>query len=331
MPPYQLEQKLFERRYCCPSCGQPFAGVAPQLSLHLAIRAQVHEIEAAFKPVMAWWVASRQARKSTSMFRSCFGRWIDPDRERDVEDLIMSATLHSVPAPKHLAAPKYPGVMVLPLQIKVEASLPRFARFNSNRRRIDDQEAPYTVYMASVRVLQRWILRHHDVNELPEPSSLNRVVDYPSRVLALLCLRWQFEKHWVGTTKWWVTLQKPKFIEFPPFWDHTYNGRIPRLAWRALFVAHYAAWYHIVQQARGSSVEDLLARFAKGERVKGPQVHGRFALTEKSELRDRYWIGGFIFPEVEFLDQVFTPRARRHYRLRRSSGSYPLRSQALLI
>ncbi|WP_211441226.1 hypothetical protein [Collimonas humicola] len=116
------------------------------------------------------------------------------------------------------------------------------------------------VYRCTLRLLGRWIAQFvgWSNEQLWGEMRVDRgmaVAAYPPALLALLCMRWQLERRYTDFPDFWTCpLDRAQLDDVPIVQTETFRDRQPRLAWRAIFLAIYASWYHRVSRARNKEL-----------------------------------------------------------------------------
>jgi hypothetical protein len=124
---------------------------------------------------------------------------------------------------------------------------------------------------------------------------------YRPELLALCLMRSAFETEW----GFW---QQGKFAELrdvPAFGVESYESRIPRLAWRAMFLGIYASWYFQVKRLMRKGV--LIRTDVSGGPMGNPFMFFK-TWSETEENGEEWRFGEVVFPEIDFLTSIL----RRH-------------------
>jgi len=273
--------------------------VEPSLILDEMLRSQAPDIERAYGEVMLWWENSRPRRAHSVKFwnshatdQNHMGLWCD------VPGLIRSLSLEDATAPVAFGSPRYKRIYKMAWRVRVAVNADTVSLWLGQRVWQERVQTPMAVYRVLLRKLQRWVMSKEGWTEEQFVRSAtfhsNRIDNYRPAMLALLCLRSQFEdRMWEGH-QW-----NPRTAQLrdEPVLDIAHcHRRTPRLAWRAAFLALYVSWYARILRSNHLTV-DSLAFYERGEKSH---------LLIWSELRDEqsenFWGGEIVFPWFDALE-----------------------------
>jgi hypothetical protein len=306
LPLYRHAPVLYDRPYRC-VCGQPISGVAPDLVLDDMLRAQRGALEEAFGPVMRWWEESAVLRAQAARFSST----MTPPGEHlrqwcDVPAFIRSLTLLRAPPPDCFDAPAVSAITVLRWRVCIATDIPAPAWPQPRRSWQERVRIPAAVYRCVLRGLQRWVCRHEQWSEAQLFAALlaqsERVRDFRPRLLALLCLRRQFEERMWEGGPWDPNPHVGQLRDAPEIDLNLYQGRTIRVAWRAAFLALYASWYFRVLKSVNESVS-VLKFYHRGE----SDCFLYWSAVE-AERERRWWTGAVAFPTIDDLHLLVARR-----------------------
>lgn len=307
MPGSRFAPAVFDRPYMC-KCGQPYSGVPANLILDETLRNQSDDIERSYGEVMQWW-------ESSSGRRALFARFWNPQATDsnhmgqwcDVPAFIRSLSLVDAPYPDSFYKPRYGRICQIEWRVRIsedKGHRPFWLRTRSWQERV---KTPTAVYRTILRRLQRWIMREHDWTEDQFRKSVTfhsrRIVDYSPRLLALLCLRSEFEDRLWEHHPW--DPRRAQLRDEPAVELIQAHQRTPRLAWRAVFLALYANWYSRILKSKDKTL-DTLAFFERHEKANG------LLWNEIQRQGDEsFWIGSVAFPRIDALQSLFPNPTRR--------------------
>ncbi len=256
LPEYRMHSNFIEKRYQCEFCFKPIPGAEVSLEKHLDFKDSVKNIQTAFQHCEDWCCA---AQPYLSMLRSLlsergghsaqYGAWCKPD------ELIKGLVLHSSNEANLFARPTG-EITVLTWRTRMVHSNPHWRRQGS-RTHDARRSRTHLVYASTLRFLQKNLL----VSLQNEPSACNRnlevdehkeidVCAWPSLALAYHLMRGILEAHYYQTLADPIRVLGLHFDYLSGAQLYTFEGREPRLAWRAVFLGVFATLYWTVERAR---------------------------------------------------------------------------------
>jgi hypothetical protein len=311
---YRLSKELFQIPYCCTWCHQPISGVRPTLDGHMDFRESEKAVEGAFMPLVEWWNKNSKNRSYARAFsaRGRYARdivtWCDHD-----EFLRSIASLEECSL-NYIRRPQYGRITKLAWRIKMQDTGVKYWWIS----RIDTGKLmciARCVYRCTLHLLEKRILAEEGLSEddyllhKRRVFGVNKVPLHGCRpeLLALCLMRSSFEMEW----GFWQDGRFADLRSIPDFNFETYQSRVPRIAFRALFLAIYAAWYFEVK--RLMSIGTLYCgNFVDG--VTGcPSIFSNF--SGSSEIVNQWRLGEVAFPAVDILTSiVHGPLTQRNIR-----------------
>ena len=305
---YEVSKELFRRPYYCHECLRPISGAAPSLDAHLDLRADASILERALGPYEAWWQEMEKQRKRVHCLRPqrCLGlqaKWCNSP------DFLRGVACKGRQAPEYVFPSRYAENEIVVLAWRYRVSLGDCASFfNKNNTWYARVGTAMAVYRCTLRMLGRWLARRHGWTEAQFFDQLHadrgaRVSAYPVDLLAFLFLRWQLERRFMDFPDFEMwPIARAQLDDQPSIAMHSFCGRTPRLAWRAIFLAIYASWhgritsgkYHDLASLRNKTKWDATYIFSRN-RVHSR--HGEQWFDSETFNPDEAWFEG----EVSFL------------------------------
>jgi hypothetical protein len=255
---YRFNAAVMSLRYKCSSCGLDVAGVAVSIESHLDLRHELAHSGEAFNE-LANWVANsksiliclRQIEEERSPGSERFSAWCQP--QKFIEGLLIKGGRRR----SNLLSTLTGEITALSWKIKMQDSqnnwhmMPRHA--NTRRR-----HRACAVYSATLRILQIWIVeflgRGNPILIIDPTDGANDTIEvdqWPSSFLAYHLMRTALESSICRQS-----ILEPLSVTGFKF-DfrlsdslYTYQGREPRLAWRAIFLGIFASLYWTVERSR---------------------------------------------------------------------------------
>lgn len=131
----------------------------------------------------------------------------------------------------------------------------------------------------------------------------SQVSDYPVDILAFLYVRWQLEgRFFTFPDVLMPPLNEAQLDDEPRVLMPEFHGRTSRLAWRAVFLAIYASWYHRIASGLFPDLDSLdVRRTSESKYIFHRSIvrcrHGEQWHNSESFNADEAWYEG----EVAFL------------------------------
>jgi hypothetical protein len=263
LPKLELSRNIFLAPYQCCACGQPLCGVNPCNEAFEGLSLSNSEMASIFLPFRKWVQDSRhkilileRLHASASFKAAGWHSWCVP---REYFRRIATIT-H--PLPVSYYSLYYPHLFVITWRVRmttVQIVAPEKLRVQKARRITANQ-----VYRSTLFRLQLWIVKTIRTENFFSPSSsigkvINGCVDataWPAEALAYVLMRIYLEAPRDPTLH--ADTRRAKLLDkCPQITMHTVNGKIPRLCWRATFVAIYCSFLQIVLRKRSKGRLDL--------------------------------------------------------------------------
>lgn len=262
---YRFNEAAMSLRYKCSSCGLDVAGVAVSIENHLDLRSELEDSGQAFGELAQWATSSksvltclRRIEKEYSCGIDRLSAWCNP--QRFMEGLLIKGGSHfSSLIP--LAAGE---ISALSWKIKMQATQ-RNLHINPRHANLARRRRALVVYTATLRRLQVWIKQTFgqdnpmlNLDPIEESSDKITVGRWPSSFLAYHLMRTLFESS-ICRQSILAPLNVTAFKFDSRLSDclYTYEGKEPRLAWRAVFFGIFASLYWTVERSRNNGKLEL--------------------------------------------------------------------------
>lgn len=320
LQPY-LSKALFIRPYYCDECKRPICGVAPSLAGHLEFRELSAELRTAFQPYQRWWWTTQSLRQGVRWLHPWTGNQVERSTWCHDQEVMRSIICSDVSLPQYFSTPRYQHITVLTWQLDSVRDTPLFELFYLPFTWEDHKRVALPVYRATLRILERFIAEYekpsaaditsHRSFEMTTRGNV-RGIDvrgYRTRLFALCLMRWELEAgfgfgSFVDSDK--AQFYYPRAVEkYSIFRPH------PRLHWRAIYLAIYAAWYYRILSAKRTGwlevetivqaqKEQIFSHYEEERqwpdvvRMKGrvafPSIQGLSSLLYSNRTRRGHWI-----------------------------------------
>lgn len=260
LQPYPTSKALYVRPYYCDRCKLPICGVAPSLPAHLEFRERSTELNTAFEPYQQWWRETWRRRQSVRWLHPWTGKRIGRSTWCHDQEVMRSIICCGISLPQYFSPPLYRHITVLSWQLESIRDTSSLQLFDSEFTWEDHERAALPVYRATLRILEHYIDKHE------KPSSADimghrlfeitvrdkaRGIDvrgYQTRLFALCLMRWELEAGFGFGS--FVDSDKAEFYYSRTVKKYSSSRPLPRLHWRAIYLAIYAAWYYRVLSAK---------------------------------------------------------------------------------
>jgi len=321
-PNYPTSKKLFDRPYYCAKCKMPICGVAPSLSAHLDFRECGIDLNEAFAPYTKWWGAKYKEPKNFHWLNLWTGRIEMRMNSCRDQGFMQSILCDGTDVPEYFSQPLYRDITTLSWVVLPQHDNSSLALFPEQYSWNDHRRRALPIYRATLRVLEHQIDRH----EKPTSAEISRhrsfqvisegrkrgidVRSYQPRLFALCLMRWQLEAGFGFGS--FTDSCNAEFYYARSIEKHCLNARpLPRLQWRAIYLAIYAVWYYRVLTAKRQgwlNVADL-----------STTNKGCIVWTEKTAIEHHLvvTVGGAVsFPSIHGLGRLVYPKHERssHWR-----------------
>jgi len=262
---YGLTEQLEAEPFHCLWCKRDLAGCENLLSIHHEFRQHSNELGERFIDLEDWLLSAvstilplnfSSCKKDITVANMVF--------DRSADNLVGHAVASQlVPyGPKKSSQPKF---TILQWHIRMHTEHDARGSLGKRlwRKRI---RTPTAVYRATIRILQNWLFSKSETVERElqlketwekavERNSLE-VREWDAFELAYVLFRASFG----ATLDLGVAACEVELADEPQAVAMTYSGRLPRIAYRAIYLAAFAGFYRMVMEARRRS----------GFRIKNP-------------------------------------------------------------
>ncbi|MGB9989864.1 hypothetical protein [Pseudoduganella rhizocola] len=246
---YGWSREMINRPYECSRCAQSVAGAQPSLEGHLDLRKDEDLLRRALEPYIRWWVEGKRSRGRVHQLRAehCEGlqrQWCE------IDDFLRAVASVGRSEPYYIRSSNYDPTSITVLRWKCRITDLRAARRDVGRRSWTERtRVPTSVYRCTLRMLARWVATRMGWGCISRFDDLfisagRDVSSYPPELVALLGMRWQLEQRCsrYSLAKQWP-LRTAELADEPSVDMALFHHRTPRVGWRAIFLAIYAAWY----------------------------------------------------------------------------------------
>lgn len=300
-PDYRVGRALFDRPYRCLKCTASLAGGGPELDLHLWMREREQEIDTAFAPVADWVSRSDASRRdgyqlsrSDALDGMRTRNWCNPIT------LIRETVYASAPPPALFNLTAQPHPLQVSWRVTMQWPTPLVDIWSQNRPWHRRVAGPQQAYVCAIRRVRRWICErrrwsHQDFTRACSALKAQPVKEVAPELLALYYLRRQLEP----PLSWAEPFEEPyvNLKEVPCVEMGTECGRLPRVAWRVLFLAMYAGWYLCVRRGRSMAhLEHPLPR---------DDAHLIYRSGSEVGEHDETSFGCVVFPYLDDIPRLF--------------------------
>jgi hypothetical protein len=305
---YPSSRALMEKAYYCAHCHAPICGAPPTLMAHLEFRERAQELTCAFQPLLTWWKSIRAEPKNVCWMETWRTTTDAPSTWCIAEEFMRSIISSGTILPLCFRRSRYRDITILSWRIRSN----RKHRDQFNSRRFSWHGVVKTaraVYRCTLRILESWIMEHEGLSaqayrrhfdfQLVDVDGRKGidVRDYQPRLLALCLMRWQLESGMAY--RLFVESRFAELYQQPSIDKYLCDPSTPRLQWRAIFLAIYAAWYHRVLATGRSKWLDFEVLCA----CKKEYVFSATAI-ESIDENTRVLTGDVAFPAIEGLSSL---------------------------
>lgn len=239
---FRLSRQLMDRPFCCMTCKQPTSGVAPSLLAYYDFR-QLHEkeLDRAFLPLQKWHQTPQRGLLRNSLNYTPK----DPGKERNCNNWLQMTkhpTLSRHIADCFLPLPDECQVLQFPttvLEWRVSMEDRSHSSWGKKYHNFYTNSLRYSVLKCTLRVLRRWLVASANIDE----KTFQAIVDEDPEICDA------FRENNLEAFKKIVAYRR--FVQIMNgirVFLHTYQGRIPRLALRAIYLARFAEVYYVTQK-----------------------------------------------------------------------------------
>lgn len=302
---YDLTFELCHRPYFCMNCRRAISGVPPSLDLHLDLRAVPGVLSSYFDQYGAWW-------EQTASYRAAAGSigGLAPGAKQsqwcDVGRLLRSVAAQGRGAPARVDLETYPSAALIVLEWRCQARVRRPWFGNRETSRGWPRRPVYeAVYRCTLRMLAKWIATENpwDMSRAGEQTSslgTPNAGNCDAKLSALYYLRLELECNFDRSTVCLMPALSKAYLYRQPVVDMAeFEQRTCRLAWRAIFLALYASWYHRIASGKVPLFEKLAGT------ISNINNHIFSVVELRSRLGDKWHVGEVFLPdEVWFCGRV---------------------------
>ncbi|TFW31778.1 hypothetical protein [Massilia horti] len=253
-----MTTQLTLKPYRCLACEASLSGADPRLSAHLDFRLHKAELKRAFDPRLQWMrdAAYRLAplqyivKRKSFMVADTTIQWCNP------EVLVRAVALKLLPFPCDNVGGSNAAVTILSwnVQMRTEDAAPGLTGNRPWRRRV---RTPTAVYRATIRSFQRWLFggpaavlkREAELRAIWRQAEDDNGIDamaLPAQELAYVFMM----NSLTSFSSLGQALGDLELMDEPIIGLRTCEGRLPRIAYRAIYLAVFAGYYWAIRRAR---------------------------------------------------------------------------------
>jgi hypothetical protein len=256
LPNYSFSSDFFKNPYYCGHCSQPISGAPLDLQVHIEFREQYLTIAHAFIPLMEWVAQAESSIRLTRCLERTSVQWPYEWHLWCRPHEFFQSVVHALsPLPGSCNAPLYKDLTFLSWRVQmIDSNAPYFPVSNKNYKR---ESLPNTVYRCVLFRLQKWILNTCGESKLSKKPIKMEYIDDGKAVLSgwlVHELAYMIMRTILESSRHWHIFSEVRTAELmsrgPGVWVETYQARSPRLFWRSIFFALYAAIFHALLRAR---------------------------------------------------------------------------------
>lgn len=266
-PSYRFSKDLFKFPYRCIHCQSPLAGAMVDYDQYEDFRDKHETVSRSFDAIESWAQSTPPKLDAARITGHLPGmrNWCRPD------DFLRSLGEQFHPFPNGATASTPSAITVLTWRVEMMSSRWLGGHEELYRRKRKRRQT-VLLYRTTLRMLASWIESdgiHVEGGLYPfKEGHLLRVADLPTKVIAYRLVRAQLEGYGCNEDGYTRPILKHNY---PEIFLPSFEGRVPRLAWRAIFLAMFACCYYLVEAGKregyinmntlGIKAEDMICRF----------------------------------------------------------------------
>lgn len=252
---YRFCKELFSRPYLCANCKKPISGAPLSLECHLDFRINSQLIETRFEPIANWLLRSEQPRAIVRNLKKQYGsltrfaHWCEPVTfAREILSTLNTDKYFEI---------KSENNFVTALSWKVRMCTTRTTPLRKRYTGIARRRLTKSVYFATLCMLKNWII--HDpqfgfdsidrILEIDQNGNVD-ISAWRSELLAVHLMRAILESYNPVSLRETPIVVAFRFDHISEASLYTFEGREPRLAWRAIFLGYFAILYWTINRAK---------------------------------------------------------------------------------
>jgi hypothetical protein len=256
LPPYSLNRRLFGKPFHCHHCKQPFCGKEIKLMDHVKLRQNRVLFEANFGRLYSTLQASRDTVSSLQQLNPFHGGVISDIQNSFHADMLSKEIfLHAVADAGNAFVNAEHDITILSWKVNFVKSDYDGTYFRATTKAVD-QSSISSVYRSTIRYLRNWIMKDIAPDEIVNDKDLKfsdgelQIGNFSSYVLAYHLTRMSFEDYACEPLSAKIRFFGLRFDK--PIPNYSYEGRRPKLSWRAIFFSVFASMFWRVEQARAN-------------------------------------------------------------------------------